>query len=133
MTMAGPPCGCRPPVGVAYAGKLTLDADPRLGTAHGLHVEHLRDPRLSCPILPPRRFPARLRFLNVGLAGVLVFVGGKMLVSGVAPIPVGVSLAVVAILPGAAMAASVMCRERQTQARAEMERAGLPSLDSRAT
>jgi tellurite resistance protein TerC len=54
----------------------------------------------------------RLRYLNVGLAGVLVFVGGKMLLSGVAPIPVAVSLAVVAGLLGAAVVASAVWRPR---------------------
>jgi tellurite resistance protein TerC len=50
----------------------------------------------------------RLRFLNVGLAGVLVFVGAKMLLSGVVTIPVGLSLAVVTLTLGAAVVASLV-------------------------
>jgi tellurite resistance protein TerC len=76
---------------------------------------------------------SRLRFLNVGLAGVLVFVGGKMLVSGVAPVPIGVSLGVVALLLGAAVAASVLWPTRQAQEAEESEGVGLPPLDSRAS
>jgi tellurite resistance protein TerC len=52
----------------------------------------------------------RLRYLNVGLAGVLVFVGTKMLASKIAPIPIGLSLAVVAGLLGASVLASVLSR-----------------------
>jgi tellurite resistance protein TerC len=74
---------------------------------------------------------SRLRFLNVGLAGVLVFVGGKMLVSGVAPIPIGVSLGVVALLLGAAVAASGLWPTRQPQEAVERAGVGLPPLDSR--
>jgi tellurite resistance protein TerC len=50
---------------------------------------------------------ARLRYLNAGLAGVLLFVGGKMLLADVVHVPIGVSLAVVAALLGAAVAFSL--------------------------
>jgi tellurite resistance protein TerC len=50
----------------------------------------------------------RIRYLNVGLAGVLVFVGAKMLLSGVVAIPVTVSLAVVALTLAAAVVASLL-------------------------
>ena len=48
----------------------------------------------------------RFRFLNVGLAVVLVFVGTKMLVSDVYKIPVYVSLAVILVVIGGAIVAS---------------------------
>ena len=50
---------------------------------------------------------ARFRYLKVGLAMVLVFVGGKMLVTDLYKIPVGWSLAVVALLLGGSVAASL--------------------------
>ncbi|MDR7402174.1 MAG: TerC family protein [Armatimonadota bacterium] len=51
---------------------------------------------------------ARLRYLHVGLGLVLVFVGIKMVLAEVAPIPIGLSLLVVAGLIGTAAAASVV-------------------------
>jgi tellurite resistance protein TerC len=51
---------------------------------------------------------SRIRYLNVGLAGVLVFVGVEMLLSGVVAIPVTLSLAVVAITLAASVAASFL-------------------------
>lgn len=50
----------------------------------------------------------RFRFLNVGLAVVLVFVGTKMLVSDVYKIPVYVSLAVIVAVIGGAIVASLL-------------------------
>jgi len=50
------------------------------------------------------------RFLKYGLAAVLLFVGGKMLLSGVVEIPVGISLGVIALFIGGAMAASRLGR-----------------------
>ncbi|HEY9595000.1 MAG TPA: TerC family protein [Spirochaetia bacterium] len=50
------------------------------------------------------------RFLKYGLAAVLLFVGGKMLLSGVVEIPVGVSLGVIALFIGGAMVASRLGR-----------------------
>lgn len=51
---------------------------------------------------------ARVRYLHVALAGILVFVGGKTLAAaaGLGHVPAGVSLAVVAVLLAAAGAAS---------------------------
>jgi tellurite resistance protein TerC len=49
----------------------------------------------------------RFRFLRAGLAAILVFVGAKMLLSGVVEVPTWVSLAVIAaalVLAGAASA-----------------------------
>jgi tellurite resistance protein TerC len=50
----------------------------------------------------------RIRYLNVALAAVLIFVGGKMLVSGVVAVPIGMSLAVVALLLGTSIVASLL-------------------------
>jgi tellurite resistance protein TerC len=50
----------------------------------------------------------RFRYLNVGLAVVLVFVGTKMLLSDVYKIPVYVSLAVIVLTLAAATAASLL-------------------------
>jgi tellurite resistance protein TerC len=52
----------------------------------------------------------RFRYLHVGLAGVLVFVGGKMLAVDLVEVPIGWSLAVVAALLGASVAASLGAR-----------------------
>ncbi len=47
----------------------------------------------------------RFHFLKLGLSGVLVFVGGKMLLAGMVEVPVAVSLAVVlAVLSGSVVA-----------------------------
>lgn len=50
--------------------------------------------------------------LKVGLSLVLVFVGGKMLVGDRFPIPIGVSLGVVALLIGGSMVASIIVDRR---------------------
>jgi tellurite resistance protein TerC len=50
----------------------------------------------------------RFHHLKIGLALVLVFVGGKMLAAGVYPIPIGVSLGVTAVLIGGSLVASLM-------------------------
>jgi tellurite resistance protein TerC len=50
----------------------------------------------------------RFHHLKVGLALVLVFVGAKMLVAGVYPIPIAVSLGVMAALIGGSLAASLL-------------------------
>ena len=63
---------------------------------------------------------SRVRYLNVGLAAVLVFVGAKMLLSGVVAIPVGLSLAVVAAMLAAAVVASL--RQPQGHAHARRDR-----------
>ncbi len=50
----------------------------------------------------------RFHFLKLGLSGVLVFVGVKMLIADVAEVPVGVSLAVVAAVLAVSVAASLL-------------------------
>ena len=50
---------------------------------------------------------ARFHLLNYGLASVLVFIGAKMLIAGFYKIPIGIALAMVGLLIGASMAASL--------------------------
>ncbi|HXF82376.1 MAG TPA: TerC family protein [bacterium] len=50
----------------------------------------------------------RFHYLKVGLSLVLVFVGMKMLISEAVKVPIGVSLAVVALLIGGAVVASLL-------------------------
>ena len=50
----------------------------------------------------------RFHYLKLGLSAVLVFVGAKMLLADVYPIPVGLSLGVVALLLTASIAASLL-------------------------
>jgi len=50
----------------------------------------------------------RFRYLNVGLAAVLVFVGAKMLLADVWHIPVALSLAVIVLVLAAAVGASLL-------------------------
>jgi len=52
-------------------------------------------------------FVSRLKFLKTGLALVLIFVAGKMLVSEVYKVPIGLSLGVIAAILGGAIAASL--------------------------
>ena len=52
-------------------------------------------------------FVARLRYLRVGLALVLIFVAGKMLASELYPIPIGASLTVIFVLLAGATLASL--------------------------
>jgi tellurite resistance protein TerC len=47
-------------------------------------------------------------YLHYGLATVLVFVGAKMLLSHYLPIPVGAALAVIAVVLGVSVAASLL-------------------------
>ena len=49
----------------------------------------------------------RFRYLKQGLAVLLVFIGVKMLVSGIVHVPVTVSLAVIAVVVGGAVGASL--------------------------
>ncbi|MGE5361369.1 MAG: TerC family protein [Bacteroidales bacterium] len=49
----------------------------------------------------------RLRYLNIALAAILMFVGAKMLLSSLIAIPIAVSLAVVGVLLAASVVASV--------------------------
>ena len=52
-------------------------------------------------------------YLHYGLAAILIFVGAKMLVSHYYPIPVGVALAVIAVVLGLSVAASLLFPARQ--------------------
>ena len=54
----------------------------------------------------------KFRYLKVGLAGVLVFVGLKMMLVDVVEIPVGLSLGVVALLIAASIGLSLLLPER---------------------
>ena len=56
---------------------------------------------------------ARFVYLNLGLATILVFVGGKMLVSDFYKIPVSLSLAVIVVTLAVAVAASLRVRRRE--------------------
>jgi tellurite resistance protein TerC len=56
---------------------------------------------------------AGLRYLKPGLAGVLVFVGAKMLLVDVYKIPALVSLAVIVAILGIALAASLLAARRE--------------------
>jgi tellurite resistance protein TerC len=57
----------------------------------------------------------RFRYLPVGLALVLAFIGSKMLLSGLLQIPVLVSLAVVVALLGGSVLASLLAKPRPEQ------------------
>ena len=54
----------------------------------------------------------RFVYLKYGLAAVLTFIGGKMLVAGFWHVPVGLSLGVVAALLGISVAASLLAAKR---------------------
>lgn len=54
----------------------------------------------------------RFRYLNVGLAFVLLFVGAKMLLAGVYKVPIGISLGVIALLIGGAIVISWLTSEK---------------------
>jgi len=58
----------------------------------------------------------KFRYLKVGLAGVLVFVGAKMALSGTFKLPPAISLAVVAVLLGASILASVAADDPKARA-----------------
>jgi tellurite resistance protein TerC len=56
----------------------------------------------------------KFRYLKIGLGLVLVFVGIKMLISEQLAIPIGISLAVVGVLLGGSILASLLIRQRAT-------------------
>ncbi len=56
----------------------------------------------------PAGIMARFQHLKLGLAGVLLFVGAKMLLSQVLEIPVGLSLGVIAVILGLSVLASLL-------------------------
>lgn len=60
----------------------------------------------------------KFRYLKIGLAGVLSFVGCKMLLVDIAPLPIGVSLAVVVAIIGTSLAASLIVDARRRRAAA---------------
>jgi tellurite resistance protein TerC len=62
----------------------------------------------------------RFKYLKTGLALVLAFVGVKMIASDVYPIPVTVSLAVIALLIGGAIALSLAATRRSAQRAADL-------------
>ena len=55
----------------------------------------------------------QFRYLKHGLAAVLVFVGGKMLLADVFKIPIAISLGVIVLLIGGAIVASVLVTRRE--------------------
>ena len=59
---------------------------------------------------------ARFHLLNYGLAAVLLFIGAKMLIAGVYKMPIGIALAVVALLIGTSMVASLWIAPRGREA-----------------
>jgi tellurite resistance protein TerC len=61
----------------------------------------------------------RFHYLKTGLALVLAFVGTKMLVNGFFPIPIVVSLAVVAALIGSSIALSLLLPPRSSHSSAD--------------
>ena len=61
---------------------------------------------------------SRFRYLTLGLAAVLIFVGAKMLLSGLISIPIGISLAVIGALIGGSIAASLLVPQRPSDAAA---------------
>jgi tellurite resistance protein TerC len=55
----------------------------------------------------------RFHYLRLGLAAVLVFVGGKMLAADFYTVPIGVSLAIIVSVLGVAIAASMFFPEQK--------------------
>ncbi len=56
----------------------------------------------------------RFQYLKLGLSAVLIFIGGKMLLSNIIIVPVGISLCVVASLIGLSIAASILVGKPST-------------------
>jgi tellurite resistance protein TerC len=50
----------------------------------------------------------RFHYLKAGLSGVLVFVGVKMLLVDLYPVPIGLSLTIIMVMLGSAIAASLL-------------------------
>jgi len=57
----------------------------------------------------------RFHYLRLGLAAVLVFVGGKMLAADFYTVPIGLSLAIIVSVLGVAIAASMMFPEQKAR------------------
>ncbi|HZP36131.1 MAG TPA: TerC family protein [Methylomirabilota bacterium] len=66
----------------------------------------------------------RFRYLKLGLAVVLVFVGVKMLLADIYEVPIGMSMSVIALALGTATAASLLGRSVDAQARDSVGRQG---------
>jgi tellurite resistance protein TerC len=64
------------------------------------------------------------RYLKIGLAGVLLFVGAKMLFSGILEVPIGLSLGVIALLIGGSIAASLLVVKQKSPAERARTRSG---------
>jgi predicted tellurium resistance membrane protein TerC len=69
-------------------------------------------------------FIPRLRYLRYGLAAILVFVGGKMLLGDVIEIPTWLSLAVIASSIGTAAVTSLVVEARREEDRVRRGRRG---------
>jgi tellurite resistance protein TerC len=68
----------------------------------------------------------RFRHLRIGLAAILAFVGGKMLLNGIVEIPTWMSLAVVATALALAVASSVVLPDERARSPHTGEPAGVP-------
>jgi tellurite resistance protein TerC len=55
----------------------------------------------------------KFRYLSIGLALVLLFIGGKMAAAGVVQVPIAVSLAVIGVLIGGSLVASAVADLRR--------------------
>jgi tellurite resistance protein TerC len=64
-------------------------------------------------------FMGKFRYLKPGLAGVLGFVGVKMLLADVYKVPVALSLGIIALILGAAVAASLLFPPKETSEETE--------------
>jgi tellurite resistance protein TerC len=69
----------------------------------------------------------RFRYLNLGLAAILVFVGAKMLASDVAHVSPTVSLAIICVALGAAILASLLVERRDTEGPAQGSGGRIPT------
>ncbi len=72
----------------------------------------------------------KLEYLSTGLSVVLIFIGLKMLIKDVIHIPIIVSLDVVVLILGGAVAASLLKRKRERE-RSKREQEELPESDVR--
>ncbi len=70
----------------------------------------------------------RLRYLNAGLATVLVFVGAKMLLEDVYKVPPALSLAVIALILTTAAACSLVATRRERERAETAPNAPLPAM-----
>lgn len=73
----------------------------------------------------------RFHYLKIGLSAVLVLVGVKMLIGGIYHVPVGLSLAVIALVIGASIAFSLWFPKEQAPPAAAGSRDADPLTDAR--